>query len=711
MLERLGLGAILQFSAGKAIENMQAASKTLGKMQKGLKTAGKGARQVGHGVSRLGAAAVPAMIGVAGAAGGAVTKFAQFDDAMAVVRTIFPGTKEQFQGMRDAAQQMGVQFGTSSKQIAEGMYQALSASVPAGEATEFLGVAGKAAVGGLTDMRTSVDVLTTAVNTYGESLGKGLSYTQRTQKASDLLLRVQEKGKTTLGEMGMAMGFVLPVAQSLGVGLEDIGAAMATMTASGIRTSTAATSLRQVMATIARPSKQAEKAAKKLGIELGPVALQTKGLSGFMADLIDKTGGEASALVKIFGEVEAFNAAAKLAAGGGKAFTQALSEMQDVTGTTEKTFAARTDSLKFQAQQVFSALGVLAERAGQAIAEGFGLKGIGGLADVIMQRIPQITAWITSFVQGAREGFGRMAERLQTVKAALEPFLERLGMLGTGDTAQRIGSLAAQIGMIAVPAMGAFLAVKPLVGALSGVANILVGLPKMIMGVGGAFKAFLTASGPVKLILVLIAGVISAMIGDTTSLSGAFEGLKGVFEALKPLLDVVVGAFRILGEAVQWTGKALSWAFEQPLRKIERIRKATEDLLIMIDWINAELGRQKEARERKEKEARRAAKLEALGVGEAEGVQMGPKSTMQQSMEANIAKIRAEKRQREETKREKERKRCLEILNKTSVDGRELNVAESRARLEISERAGGGLTPWQRRQVVESGEFIARATG
>lgn len=717
---QLGIGAILKFATDAAVANVRAASETVNKLEKDFKRIGRGAAQVAGGVDKIASAMAPALLGAGAAAAGAVKKFADFDDAMAVVRTIWSESEEELQRLGGAMQELSIEFGRRTPEIAASAYEALSASVPAEELAEFVELAGKSAVGGLTNMRTAVDVLTTTVNTYGAALGENATVTERALKASDVLLKIQEKGKTTLDRLGMAMGFVLPAAQSLGVELEDVAAAMATMTASGIRTSTAATSLRQVMATIAKPTKEARDAAEELGIELGPAALRAKGLSGFLADLIEKTDGSTDALVKLFPSVEAFNAIAKLAAGGSEAFMTNLAEMQDVVGTTEQTFAKRTDSIKIQAQRVFSALGVLAEKTGAAIVEEFGFKGIGGLADMIAEKMPEIVESIRDFVRGVREGFGAAMETLQPLWEGFRSVAEGLGIIGdeSEGTARTIGKLIGQFVGLAVPLAGAVMAAKPFLRILRGIADVGFGAIKMVRGLGGAFGKLglagtaLTAGAGLALAkLIQLRMEVPSL---TENLEETIPKLSATEQAMHGLAAGTALPAKMMQEdlsnAIDWVAERLpeippavddvTNAFEQMgILAVGSLQKVVETVVDVETATDNLVSAQWELIKTNAKLQAEIAQIEQWEVAAAE-------------QEAARAERRRSQRFLEELPAEIEaragrgagRRRCVEINNNVNLDGRNMSVATARARAEWLERQGGMQSPWQKTQINISGE-------
>ena len=138
-------------------------------------------------------------------------EFGQFETGMAEVFTLLPGLSEQAMGdlelqALDAASSMG----RLPEEVLPALYSALSAGIPSGNVFEFLELANQTAIGGVTDLDTAVDGLTSVVNAYGP---EAITATE----ASDLMFTAMRLGKTTIGELSANMSNVTPIAASLGL--------------------------------------------------------------------------------------------------------------------------------------------------------------------------------------------------------------------------------------------------------------------------------------------------------------------------------------------------------------------------------------------------------------------------------------------------------------------------------------------------------------
>src|SRR4030042_390192 len=149
----------------------------------------------------------------------------------------------------------------SATDLAHGMYEVISAGIPAGKAIKFLGESAKAAKAGFTDSFTAIDALTTVINAYGLSA-------EDATRISDMMFESVKRGKQTYEEMAGALGTVVPIASQVGMGFDQVAAAMATLTRQGIDANTATVQLRQILVSVLNPSKEAEKMAAALGLEV-----------------------------------------------------------------------------------------------------------------------------------------------------------------------------------------------------------------------------------------------------------------------------------------------------------------------------------------------------------------------------------------------------------------------------------------------------------
>lgn len=267
-----------------------------------------------------------------------------FEETSQKVRTLVDESVVSFGSLQKQLLGISSTYGESIDSVNESAYQALSASVKTEDLLTILDVAQKAAIAGFTDSTTAIDGLTSVINAYGMSV----------EEADDLankFLITQNLGKTTFGEIASSIGQIAPNAKIVGLSIEDVLAAIATLTAQGVSTDEAITQLNGAINSIIDPSKEASEAAARLGVEFNEEALRSKGLIQFLRDIKDAAGDDNNALTDMFGNIRGFKALAGLTEGEDK-FNEALYQMQNNTTALDDAFAKMTDTVSFSTDRL-----------------------------------------------------------------------------------------------------------------------------------------------------------------------------------------------------------------------------------------------------------------------------------------------------------------------------------------------------------------------
>ena len=248
-------------------------------------------------------------------------------------------------------------------EVVPALYQSISAGVPKENVFEFLEVAQKAAKGGVTDLTTAVDGISSVVNAYGSDV---INATE----ASDLMFTAVRLGKTNFEEMSNSLFNVIPTASSLGVQFGDVTAALATMTAQGTPTSVATTQIRQALVEMSKAgSASAEVFEEAAGVSFREFIAQGGNLQdalGIMSEKADEMGVSVSDL---FGSVEAGSAVLSLTSEtGAAAYSDALTQMNESAGATEAANARMSTGLQDSWNKIKAAIAVGTAELGEKLA-------------------------------------------------------------------------------------------------------------------------------------------------------------------------------------------------------------------------------------------------------------------------------------------------------------------------------------------------------
>src|SRR4029078_4400118 len=138
---------------------------------------------------------------------------------------------------------------------------------------------------------------------------------------------------------------------SLGLTIDDVGAAYAQMTLKGVNASAAETQIASLMRSALNPTEKLTAAVQAHGFESAEAAIKTEGLAGFLDILNDASGGSQTALMDLLGTQEAMNAATILGADGAENYRKELDKMKGASkgaGATNKALAQQMKSASFQ---------------------------------------------------------------------------------------------------------------------------------------------------------------------------------------------------------------------------------------------------------------------------------------------------------------------------------------------------------------------------
>lgn len=282
-------------------------------------------------------AAAGAATAVGFAVGKAASASAEFNKGMAEVSTLLDDTSGM-PALTDQVRALTREYGGDINKNSKALYDIISAGAEdSAEAMRTLETANRLAIGGVTDVSTAADGLTSILNAYGYE-------GERAAEVSDALFTAVREGKTTVPELSQSIGQLAPLAATAGVSLEEMLSAVAALTAAGVKTPQAITGVRSAISNIIKPTSQASTLAEKLGLDFNAAALQSKGLARFMDEVRRATGGSTEQMSLLFGDVEGLNAVLSLTGKGAKDFGDAIEAMGNKAGATDEAVGKMMDT-------------------------------------------------------------------------------------------------------------------------------------------------------------------------------------------------------------------------------------------------------------------------------------------------------------------------------------------------------------------------------
>lgn len=275
------------------------------------------------------------------------------------VKDIYVTTEEAYASIRKASTMFGdvavdqenlvnklskiaADTGSEIATLGEAVYQAMSAGIaPTEDMSDVLSAvekSAKLASGGFTDTETAMSASLSVLNAYKMDI-KDLN------KIQGILLQTQNKGVTTVGQLGSALSKVTPTASAFGVSFEQVASSIALMTKQGTSTEIAATALSTVLSELGKDGTTASDNLEKAAQSAGKTTTSFSGLLkegmnvseilSLMSDYATKNG---LSMVDMFGSIEAGRAALQLAGDNTEDFNDILKSMSDTAGLVQESF-------------------------------------------------------------------------------------------------------------------------------------------------------------------------------------------------------------------------------------------------------------------------------------------------------------------------------------------------------------------------------------
>jgi TP901 family phage tail tape measure protein len=320
-------------------------------------------QNVGRTMSRAGqtmARRVTAPLVAVGAA--SVKTAADFETSFAKIQGLVGVAAEDIGQLERAALELGPTYGKSANEAAEALFFITSAGLRGKEAIDTLEASLKASAVGLGETATVADLVTSSVNAYGSAVLSASS-------ATDVLTNAVRLGKLEPQELAGSIGQVLPLASAMGVEFDQVGAAFAAMSRTGTDAATAGTQLRQILATLLKPTAEANTELENYGLSAEGLRkqLRERGLLSVLETLTSTLSGNDEAVSRVFGNIRALSGVLDLMGSNVEGTRQIFDGMANSTGVLNDAFSVTADTSAFQFQQALANLKTAGIELGQEL--------------------------------------------------------------------------------------------------------------------------------------------------------------------------------------------------------------------------------------------------------------------------------------------------------------------------------------------------------
>ncbi|WGI23626.1 phage tail tape measure protein [Halomonas alkaliantarctica] len=533
------------------------------------------------------------LAGGAAATALAVKMAGDFDAQFKEATTLVDDTGESLDKLRGDLLAYGRDSTQSYEQINASVYGAISAGVEYTQSLDAVRQAEQLAVAGKGELDSSLTVLVSSLNAYGEGM-------ESAQRFSDQLFTTVKNGQTTLPELGGSLANVTGMAASAGVGFDELLASIATLTATGSPTSEAITQIRGAISAILKPTKEASTVAGELGIEFSAAALESEGLQGVLVDVAEATGGNTEKMAQLFGGVEALNGVLTLTGLGAESFSENITAMANSAGATEVAYAKMADTVENNNQRISNAFQSLLITIGNPLLDEFGgiqqaiaaiFNSIG--ASVSDGQLQQFVDLIEGVMGSLEQSLLNAAENLpdaleaadlsgfvggfEAVRDAVAGLFDNADLSTAEGLASVIETLGSGVNLLGEFTAGAIEQLVPFMETLAELAQWVTQLGPDVVALGGAIGGVGVAASSILAGIGGLLTILQALGGSSGALPVATRAIGGFVTSLGKIAGPAGAAWLAYSAIDDLMGKVNEFN-EQPITLASKIEQDLADV-------------------------------------------------------------------------------------------------------------------------------------
>lgn len=423
----------------EVINSMRSMGNEAIKAGKQIQSAGKTITSVGSTLTK--AITVP----IAGVATAAVKTAADFEAAMSEVGAISGASAQDLATLTAKAKEMGATTSFSASESAEAMkYMAMAGWKTADMTAGIAGIMNLAAAAG-EDLGTTSDIVTDGLTAFGMSA-------KESGRFADVMAAASTNANTNVTMLGESFKYCAATAGAMGYNIEDISVALGVMANAGIKGSTAGTTLKNVIANMAKPTDAQAAVMQKLGISLTDGSRNMKSFAEVMNNLRSSFNGlseteKASYATTLAGK-ESMSGLLTIVNASAADFDKLTEAINGSSGSAEAMAAKMLDNLKGQLTLLKSAV------------EGIAIT----IGDKLLPYLKKFVSWVqkaADYINNLSDAQVDSIMKWAAIAAAIPPIIMVFGkvvtMVGTvqrtfGTITKTIANFGGIIGTITSPA-------------------------------------------------------------------------------------------------------------------------------------------------------------------------------------------------------------------------------------------------------------------
>lgn len=290
------------------------------------------------------------------------TTLTGFQDKMVQTGTLTESTAKNMDDMGAAVLDSSMKTGQGAVELGQALFFIKSHGIEGADALLLLDKAAMLAASGLGTTDQIVRVVAGQMRQYGVTTEQAAV---ETGHFMDVFARTEQLSSLPIGELSKQMARITPLAAALNVPIEQVGAAIAQISRSGLPASRVLTDLIAVFTQLIKTTPKQVDALKGMGTSIEEVrkTLVEKGFFEAMTTIWEKSGHDIDAVGKVFGDTSrSLIGYLALVSGSGAEWEKILGQMNDSAGTTAKVFEATQVLISRQVNRsraIFEAYGIV----------------------------------------------------------------------------------------------------------------------------------------------------------------------------------------------------------------------------------------------------------------------------------------------------------------------------------------------------------------
>lgn len=327
---------------------------------------GQKAQAVGEKISGWGHSMVPLSASISATATSGLAMSGRFERDLGTIVNLVGVAKDKVDEWRDSILEIGVATGKGPDDLAKALFTITSGGIRGAEALQILENAARASAIGLGDTAEIGRVVTQILVAYGPSVISA-------ERATELMVGTVRAGNLAATDLAGSIGRILPLASSMGVKFEDVGAFVAAYTRVGGDAAEATTALRGVLNMLLGTTKEGAELLSKAGTSAAELRdeIREKGLISAMSHLKDVMSTNEEAMKTIVPNVRALSGVLATVGVQGSQMGAIMKDVNDTVGVLGSGMKNVGEETAFRFDQMKAKAEVLAIKIGDALKPAF----------------------------------------------------------------------------------------------------------------------------------------------------------------------------------------------------------------------------------------------------------------------------------------------------------------------------------------------------